>query len=540
MWVSALNLFNVLMQNTLASNDQPKVNIKEKMNTIKHLAPIWISMLMALVLASCSSLPTINPDLALRSSKPVQLENARGPLTNKQSKEILAKLKHSSGDTNIFEHHLSLEQAIGNTALFVGNKVDLLIDGPQTFASMLAAIDAAKDHINMETYILEPDEIGQHFVDALLAKQHAGVQVNIIYDSFGSINTPKEFFQPLIDAGANILEYNPLNPLKSRDDWDVNERDHRKLLVVDGKVAYVGGINVSSVYSRGSNGSKFGSGGSSKKAPYKSKMKEAKNEIKNESRQNGLQNNSLITEPEKTATDKAESDADIILWRDTHLIMQGPVVKEFQKLFIETWGKQKGQTLTTRDYYPQLSSIGKEVVRAIGSSPDDTFSLIYVTLLSAINSAESRIYITNAYFIPDPQLLTALKDAAARGVDVRLILPSKSDSNLVFYASRSFYNELLSGGVKIYERQDALLHSKTAIIDGVWSTVGSTNLDWRSFLHNQEINAVILGEDFGNRMQNLFEQDLNKSKQITLQDWHKRGLILRVKETAARLWARFL
>ena len=165
---------------------------------------------------------------------------------------------------------------------------------------------------------------------------------------------------------------------------------------------------------------------------------------------------------------------------------------------------------------------------------------MYVTLISAINSAESQVYITNAYFIPDPQLLAALKDAAARGVDVRLLLPGKSDSDLVFYASRSFYPELLSSGVKIYERKDALLHSKTAMIDGVWSTVGSTNLDWRSFLNNQEIDAVILGQDFGNRMQAMFEQDLQSSKQIILEDWKKRSLILRLKETGARLWARLL
>ena len=136
--------------------------------------------------------------------------------------------------------------------------------------------------------------------------------------------------------------------------------------------------------------------------------------------------------------------------------------------------------------------------------------------------------------------MAALKDAAARGVDVRLLLPSKTDSNLVFYASHSFYDGLLSKGVKIYERQDALLHAKTAMVDGVWSTVGSSNLDWRSFLNNQEINAVVLGQDFGTQMQLMFEEDLKKSKQINLEEWRKRSLILRIKEISARLWARFL
>jgi cardiolipin synthase A/B len=160
--------------------------------------------------------------------------------------------------------------------------------------------------------------------------------------------------------------------------------------------------------------------------------------------------------------------------------------------------------------------------------------------LSAINSAETHVYLTNAYFVPDPQLLQALKDAAARGVDVKLILPSKTDSNLVFYASRSFYTELLTAGVKIYEEQQSLLHAKTALIDGVWSTIGSTNLDWRSFLHNYEINAVILSNTFGDQMHALFERDLKTSELITLEQWKKRPLSSRIREKAARLWAYWL
>lgn len=147
---------------------------------------------------------------------------------------------------------------------------------------------------------------------------------------------------------------------------------------------------------------------------------------------------------------------------------------------------------------------------------------------------------TNAYFVPDPQLLATLKEAAQRGVDVRLLLPEKIDSVLVFYASRSYYDELLSAGVKIYQRQEALLHAKTALIDGVWSTVGSTNLDWRSFLSNQEIDAVVLGQDFGAQMQALFEKDLKSSKLVKLEAWRKRSIGTRIKERAARLWAHWL
>ena len=216
------------------------------------------------------------------------------------------------------------------------------------------------------------------------------------------------------------------------------------------------------------------------------------------------------------------------------------VVADFQRLFMATWERQRGPPLPERSYFPPLRKAGDQVVRAIGSSPQDEHSLIYITLLSAIGSAQTSIRLTNAYFVPDPQLLAALKQAAARGVDVQLILPSSTDSWLVFHAGRAYYDELLQAGVRLYERHDALLHVKTAVIDGVWSTVGSTNLDWRSFLHNQEVNAVVLGNDFGDKMRAAFRADLAKSREITLPVWRERPLDVRVKELFARLWEYWL
>jgi cardiolipin synthase len=227
-------------------------------------------------------------------------------------------------------------------------------------------------------------------------------------------------------------------------------------------------------------------------------------------------------------------------WRDTDLQINGPVVAEFQKLFLATWEGQEGRPLQEKNYFPKLRKAGKEVVRAIGSTPDESFSLIYATLLSAIASAETSVYITNAYFVPDPQLLDALEASAGRGVDVTLILPSATDSWLVFHAGRGYYDRLLRAGVKIYERQGALLHSKTALIDGVWATVGSTNLDWRSFLHNQELNAVVLGQEFGEQVREMFDQDLAQSDAITLEEWKHRPLRLRAKELYARAWVYWL
>jgi cardiolipin synthase len=453
----------------------------------------WVAPALLALLSACSVLPRINPDMA-RSAAAPQLEGARGPLSAARSKQILDDLRANGKDTDILGRHLALEAALDDSPLVAGNRVQLLQNGPATYAAMFAAIDAARDHINMETYILEADDVGKRFAAALIAKQRAGVQVNLIRDSVGTIKTPKEFFTKLSDAGVNVLEFNPINPLTAKAGWDVNQRDHRKLLVTDGRTAIMGGINISSVYSGGS-----------------------------------LFNSSAKGDP-----------ASKLPWRDTDLQIDGPVVAELQKLFIATWEKQKGAPLAQRQYFPPQAKQGDEVVHAIGGSPDEPYSLIYATLISAIDSAEKEVLLTNAYFVPDPQLVGSLKAAVARGVDVKIVLPSATDSGLVFNAGRSHYAELLRAGIKIYERQNVLLHAKTALIDGVWSTVGSTNLDWRSFLHNQEVNAVVLGHDFGSRMRAAFDADLAESKQVTLEQWERRSPVQRLKEQFGRLWQYWL
>ncbi len=461
-------------------------------------------LLCAISLSACGSLPTFVPDLARNRGTPVptvQLEGARGPLSPAQSKAILDRLRARSPETSIFDRHLALEEAIVGSPLTVGNQVQLLQDGPATYQSMLAAISAARDHINMETYILDDDPIGQRFAQALIDKQKQGVQVNLIHDSAGTFSTPREFFKRLTDAGVRVLEYNPINPLLARKDWELNQRDHRKLLVVDGITAFLGGINISSVYS----------GGSSGKA-VKARARAA----------------------------AATGAAEMLAWRDTHLRLQGPVVAELQKLFLETWVLQKAEPLTPKKWFPPPVSSGRQVVRAIGSSPEEPYSLIYATLLSALASAETSVNVTNAYFVPDPQLLLTLEAAARRGVDVKLILPSQTDSWLVLYAGHNYYDRLLRAGVKIYERRGVVLHSKTALIDGVWATVGSTNLDWRSFLHNRELNAVVLGAEFGSQVQAMFDKDLAESEAITLEQWQQRPAAKRVKELFARLWEYWL
>ena len=452
---------------------------------------------LAALIAGCSSLPTLSPDMARGGDDGVQFQAANGRILSvERSRSLVAAL--ASGDqVDSLARHLALEQAVSDSPLTLGNRVVLLEDGPHTYAAMFRAIAEARDHINMETYILEDDEVGERFAAALVKKQSEGVQVNLIHDSVGTRGTSKAFWKRLTDAGVQVLEFNPVNPLAARAGWDINQRDHRKLLIADGRVAVMGGINISSVYASGSSG-RLGSG------PPSGGKKSA------------------------------------LPWRDTDLLLEGPVVATLQKLFIETWESQKGPPLGARAYFPPLGPVGIEVVRAIGSTPDEPFSQIYVTLISALNSADTQILITNAYFVPDPQLMESLVRAVARGVDVQIIVPSTTDSALVFHAGRAHYEPLLRAGVKLHERRGALLHAKTVVVDGVWSTVGSTNLDRRSFLHNQELNAVILGPDFGAKMRAAFERDLAESDLITLEAWQRRPMTTRAKELLARIWEYWL
>lgn len=455
-----------------------------------------LSIVLAGSLAACGTLPRIVPDMARQAPAP-RIETGRGPLSAERSRQIIDGLRKPGTEPTVLERHVALEAALDDSPLVAGNQVTLLQDGPSTYEAMFAAIRAARDHINMETYILEDDEIGRRFADALIERRRRGVQVNLICDAVGSIGTAPAFFERLEAAGVRVVIYNPINPLTAPAGWDVNQRDHRKLLVVDGKTAFLGGINISSVYS----GSSLGQ----RKTPVRQTGEHA------------------------------------LPWRDTDLQIDGPVVAQLQKLFIATWNAQKGPALgDERRYFPKLAERGADVVHAIAGSPDEPYSMIYATLISAIQSAQKEVLLANAYFVPDPQTLKALTDAAARGVNVTLILPSVSDSQLVLNAGRSHYGELLRHGVRIYERQAAMLHAKTAVIDGVWSTVGSTNLDWRSFLHNQELNAVVLGDAFGQRMRAAFERDLAASSPVTLADWQDRSLADRLKQSFGRLWQYWL
>jgi cardiolipin synthase len=413
------------------------------------------------------------------------------------------RLKARTPDSGILQHHVEIEEALAGTALSVGNRAVLLEDGPRTYAAMLAAIHGAKHSVHMESYIFEADDVGRQFAAALAERAKAGVKVRLIYDAVGSFKTPKEFFKDLEDRGVEVVAFNPLAPgtVLNSGLEAINHRDHRKLTIVDGRVAFLGGINISDVYGSISAGSWLAS----------------------------------RPRDEAVPVDKRP-------WRDMQTRIEGPVVADFQRAFLAHWAAQKRESpIDGKQYYPTLPAAGPHIVRAIAGSPaEQGVNPMYVAFISAVDNSEKEVLLMNPYFVPHEALVRALCDAAKRGVQVRLILPSLSDSWLAFYAGRSFYEQLLEAGVKIFERKDRILHAKTATVDGVWSTVGSTNLDWRSLLYNDEINAVVVGADFADQMNAVFQQDLAESSEITRESWHRRSIEERLKEKAARAWARLL
>jgi cardiolipin synthase len=316
------------------------------------------------------------------------------------------------------------------------------------------------------------------------------VRVRVLYDGVGSLTTPGEYFQRLRAAGIAVCAFNPVNPGQLH---NLNNRDHRKILVVDRRMAFTGGINISSVYSSGS----F-SGGSRRADPKKDG------------------------------------------WRDTHIALEGPVVDTMLRLFEDAWSRQRCEGESASRKLPAPARAGDETMRVIAQDPQAERNEVYVEVLSALVHAELRAWLTFGYFVPDPQTVSALRDAARRGVDVRILVPSQSDVWLTLYAGRSHYADLLEAGVRIFERQNAVLHAKTAVVDGVWSTVGTSNLDWRSFVHNYEVNVVVLGPSLAKQLEALFTRDLDASHEITQEAWATRGVGSRMKEAFSRIWAYFL
>lgn len=445
-----------------------------------------VSLLISWALCSAC---TPNPRVEQPEQAPPILARQRVLSEDESDPLLRAALEEYKNDAAIRELVAEVRRN-SSMPLTSGNRVGALIDGPQTYGAIEAELKAARHHIHLETFIYGADEIGRRFGDLLAQKRKEGVEVRVLYDSVGSMDTPKDFFEQLRKQGIEVREFRPMNPIKNPRIWDIDNRDHRKIIVIDGKVGFTGGINIDSTYSSPS---------SSRPGPKK-----------------GIDDG----------------------WRDTHMRIQGPAVRQLQTLFLQSWA-EAGEPLEAKDgdeYLPPVRSAGDTLVTIVGNDSESDDRSLYGTYLAAFTHSSNRLWITHAYFAPNPELLKAMEAASRRGVDVRLIVPAFTDSRIVLNATQSTFTPLLESGVKIYELKDALLHAKSVVIDGTVSIVGSANLDMRSFLHNDEVNAIVINREFGQRMEEVFKKDERSSRPVTRERWEKRSLWQRFKEFGVKLF----
>lgn len=466
--------------------------------TRQPLSFAWAWALLALLLVagtvSCASPP--GPDRSLAPLPPRQaaeritLQGRAGAVPEAVEARDLARVR-AEGNGALFERHLGVLAAAGEAQLLRGNTAKLLVDGPATFAAMKSAIAAARKRVLVEFYIVEDEGVAAEVGELLLKKAADGVQVALLYDSLGSLGTEAAFFDRLRQGGIAVCAFNPINPLERPGHWGVLQRNHRKMLAVDSDVAFTGGINLSNVYAEGS----FGS--ARRKAP--------------------------------------PADADKQGWRDTQIELHGPVVSALAAVFRESWERQGCKEALAPAPAPRVATPGQRVVKLVAGNPDQGVNPSYTALLHAIEASQQSVQLTMAYFAPGDELIRVLCDAARRGVAVSLVLPGRSDVTMVLHAARSRYAQLLEAGVQIHEMTGSVMHAKTAVVDGVYSSVGSSNLDWRSIVGNHEMDVIVLGDDFGQQMQALFARDLTVSQRIEPGQWAQRGIGQRLLQGFARL-----
>ena len=362
--------------------------------------------------------------------------------------------------------------AYTGTPIVGGNRVDLLLNGEKIFPAKLAAIRAARKTITYAQYVFEDGQPAVDTAMALAERCRAGVTVHVLLDAVGTLMMPWEYREWMTAAGCQVATYRPLKP------WTIdraNYRNHRRVLVVDGRVGFTGGSGTSGKWS-----------GDGRRKGY---------------------------------------------WRDTDIRVEGPVVEQLQGAFAENWLETTGVALGGSEYFPRPGvTPGAVAAQVVRSSPAGGSVGTYTMFLLAMASARRSIYITNPYFVPDEKMAETLLQAAQRGVRVVLLLPGAIDHNIVRQASRSQLGRLLKGGVEVYEYGAALLHAKTMVIDGTWATVGSTNLDRRSFELNEELNLVVYDAGIARRLEQVFEKDLAESRQITYERWRNRSLLSRALE----------
>lgn len=372
-----------------------------------------------------------------------------------------------------------LAHRIGKSPISFATSTKVLTNGEMAFAQIFKALKAAKHHIHLEYYIVRHDEIGQQLKDILIEKVKNGVYVRFLYDAVGSWQLSKEYLEELRDAGVIIIPFFPVKlPFLNN---KINFRNHRKIIVIDGSVGFVGGLNIGDEY---------------------------------------LGKNKYFG-----------------FWRDTHLYIKGEAVRTLQLIFLQDWYYMTGERLLTPNYLsPDLIEVSHDGgVQIIAGGPDNEWEVIKNLFFSMIISAKESIWIASPYFIPDEDILSALKIAALSGIDVRILVPSRPDKRIVFFASRSYFPELLEAGVKIYEYQNGFMHSKIIIVDHELASIGTANMDMRSFHLNFEINAFLFKTKSTHALVDDYLQDIDSSKEIILESFLKRPFLLRLFESTARL-----
>lgn len=355
-----------------------------------------------------------------------------------------------------------------------GSTVTTYTHGTDLFADMLAAVESAREVIYFETFIWKGDQLGERFKDALVDAADRGVAVYVIYDAFANLVVRPRFYR--FPPSVHVMRFPVFRPGLLHLDLRHTGRDHRKILVVDGQVGFVGGYNVGDVY--------------------------------------------------RTH------------WRDTHLRVQGPSVWELENAFVDFWNEFRGRRL------PRLADRGaadwEARIQAARNAPSRMLFPVRGLYLRAIDRAVHRVYITQAYFIPDREILRSLLAAARRGVDVRILVPDRSNHILADWVARGYYGTLLRGGVTIWLYRPAMMHAKTATVDGRWSTVGTANIDRLSLLGNYEVNLEVYSDDHAAQMESVFQADLRQSRQLTLAEWDRRGGVVRLTERLLAVFQPFL
>ncbi len=398
---------------------------------------------------------------------------------NRQVELLSTVLADESAAVRSKEHLIHLMLKNNRSLLTLDNKIDLLVNGKETFPAMLDAIASAGHYIHLEFYRIEPDTLGTEFGELVKRKAREGVQVRIIYDDVGSWNIHNPYLREMRAAGVQIFPFMPVRfPSFSS---KINYRNHRKILVVDGRVGFVGGLNIADKYLHG--------------LPH------------------------------------------LGTWVDTHLKLEGEAVAALDRVFISDWDFVSGEELQPESSLKHVIKTGNRcLVQVASSGPDTDWATIMQVYFSAIATARSSIYLTSPYFSPDESLLTAIKTAALSGVDVRMIFPKKSDSIISNWNTRSYISELLEAGVRIFLYENGFIHSKYLLVDSVFSSVGSPNVDVRSFDLDFEVTALIYDEEFASRLGVLFAEDLKNCSEVIMSDWIKRSRRERNKESMARIF----